>query len=160
MNCRARPAKVLGTALALSLTAALAACAAFRQLQFERPQVAFDTLEIVGFDIDGVSVVLWLEVTNPNDYDIQTTRIEAALELETTHFGSALWEDAVVLAAGSRTTVRIPAEFTWEGLGAGARALLERGSLAYQLETSLSLDTAFGRRNVKLTNRGEVPVRD
>jgi LEA14-like dessication related protein len=146
--------------LALSLATSLASCAALRQLHFERPSIAFDALEIVGLDIDGVSVVLWLEVFNPNDYDIRTTRIEADLDLEDTHFGSALWEDEVVLDAGSRTTVRIPAAFTWEGLGAGARALLGRGSLAYELETKLSLDTSFGHRSVRLTNRGEVPVQE
>jgi LEA14-like dessication related protein len=146
--------------LALLAVLSLTACATLRQLQFERPSVEFDALEIVGLDVEGVSVILWLEVFNPNDFDIRTTRIEADLDLEDTHFGSALWEGEEVLAAASRTTVRIPANFTWEGLGAGARALLGRGSLGYELETRLSLSTSFGIRSVKLTNRGEVPVRD
>ncbi|NIR43595.1 MAG: LEA type 2 family protein [Gemmatimonadetes bacterium] len=154
------PLRTASGVLALGLALSLAACASLRRLQFERPSVDLEALEIVGLDADGVNLVLWLDVFNPNGYDIRTTRIEADLDLEDTHFGNALWQDEIVLAAASHTDVRIPANFTWEGLGAGARALLQYGSLRYDLETRLSVNTSFGRRLVTLNKRGEVPVRD
>jgi len=144
---------------ALSLVL-LASCATLRQLQFETPTVELTTIEVTALSVSGGSLVLVLDVLNPNDYDIRTTWVEASLKLEDTHFGTAILEGDETLPAGSRTAVEIPAEFTWEGLGVGARALLQRGALRYDLETSLRVETTIGGRTVTLRNRGDVPIRD
>ena len=146
--------------LMLAATATLVSCATLRQLSFERPSVELDTVEIVGLGLDGVSLVLWLDVYNPNDYDIQTSRLDAALDLEGTHFGSATLHDNTSLAATSHTLVKVPASFSWEGVGAAARALLRRGTVGYDLETELRVQTSVGGRTVSLRHRGEVQVRD
>jgi LEA14-like dessication related protein len=138
----------------------LASCATLRQLQFETPTVELAAIEITGIGVSGGSLLLVLDVFNPNDYDIRTTWVEASLELDDTHFGTATLEGDETLLASSRTTVEIPAEFTWEGLGAGARALLQRGALHYDLETRLRVETPIAGRTVTLRNRGEVPIRD
>jgi LEA14-like dessication related protein len=138
----------------------LAACATLGQLRFEQPTVDLQAIEITGIGVSGGSLVLVLDVFNPNDYDIRTTWVEASLGLEDTHFGTAVLEGDEVLVASSRTLVEIPAEFTWEGVGAGARALLQRGALRYDLETKLRVETSIGGRTLTLRNRGEVPIRD
>jgi LEA14-like dessication related protein len=140
------------------LLALLASCATLRQLHFEQPTVALEAIEITGVGVSGGSLVLVLDVFNPNDYDIRTTWVEASLELEDTHFGTAVLEGDETLVAGSHTLVEIPAEFTWEGVGAGARALLQRGALRYDLETRLRVETSVGGRSMTLRNRGEVPI--
>jgi len=140
--------------LTLAVTASLFSCATLRHLSFEQPSVELDAVEIVGLDLDGVSLVLWLDVYNPNDYEIQTSRLDAALDLESTHFGSATLHDNTSLAAISHTLVKVPASFSWEGVGAAARALLRRGTVDYDLETSL------GARTVSLRHRGEAKVKD
>jgi LEA14-like dessication related protein len=139
-------------------TVLVCSCATLQQLRFEKPSLELETLEITGLGASGVSMVLWLDVFNPNDYDIRTTRVEADLDLEDTHFGSAMLEESVRLAASSHTTVRVPAEFSWEGIGAGARALLDRGAVNYALETKLRVDTSLGGRTLSFRNRGEVPI--
>ncbi|UCC81921.1 MAG: LEA type 2 family protein [Gemmatimonadota bacterium] len=138
----------------------LASCATLSQLQFDQPTVDLDAIEVTGVGVSGGSLVLVLDVFNPNDYDIRTTWVEASLDLEDTHFGTAVLEGDKTLVANSRTQVEIPAEFTWEGVGAGARALLGRGALRYDLETRLRVETSIGGRTVTLRNRGEVPIRD
>ncbi len=147
-----------GVLLVSSLLAC--SCATLQQLRFERPTLELEALEITSLGLSGVSLVLWLDVYNPNDYDIRTTRVDVALDLEETHFGSALLEESVRLAAAAHTRVRVPAEFTWEGVGAGARALLERGAVKYALETRLRVDTSVGGRTLSFRNRGEVPISD
>jgi LEA14-like dessication related protein len=142
------------------LAVLLASCATLKHLQFEQPTVDLKAIEIAGVGVSGGSLVLVLDVFNPNDYDIRTTWVEASLDLEDTHFGTAVLEGDETLVANSRTQVEIPAEFTWEGVGAGARALLGRGALRYNLETRLRVETSIGGRTVTLRNRGEVPVRD
>lgn len=144
----------------LLLTAILASCATLRQMSFERPTVELDAVEISGLDLDGVSLVLWLDVYNPNGYEIRTSRIETALDLEGTHFGSAALDGSVPLAAASHTIVKLPASFTWDGVGAAARALLSRGTVDYDLDTRLRVQTSLGQRDVSFRHRGEVQVRD
>lgn len=135
-------------------------CATLRQLSFERPTVELDMVEISGLDLDGVSLVLLLDVYNPNAYEIQTTRIEATLDLAGTHFGSAALDRSVPLPPASHTIVRLPASFTWEGAGAAARALLGRGTVNYDLDTRLRVQTSLGGQNVTFRHRGEVQVSD
>lgn len=142
----------------LLLCCLLSSCSLFRQLSFEEPSVRLTALGITEIGLSGVSVDLWLEVFNPNDYDIRTTWIEAELELEGTHFGTATYAEPVVLAAAANTEFKIPAEFSWEGIGAGARALLRSGSLNYELKTRLKVKTSLGSHTVSLGNRGEVEV--
>jgi LEA14-like dessication related protein len=151
----------LSRSLYAALLPALAAsCATLRQLHFERPTVELEAIEITWIDLSGGSLVLVLDVFNPNDFDIRTTRVEASLDLEETDFGKAILEGDETLLAGSHTLVEVPAEFTWEGVGAGARALLQRGTVRYDLESRLRIETSVGGRTVTLRHRGEVPVRD
>jgi LEA14-like dessication related protein len=138
----------------------MVSCATLRQLSFERPTVELDAVEISGLDLDGVGLVLWLDVFNPNEYEIQTTRVEAELDLEDTHFGTATLDESVPLAAASHTLVKLPASFTWEGVGAAARALLRRGTVNYDLDTRLRVQTSLGARTVSFRHRGEVQVKD
>jgi LEA14-like dessication related protein len=146
--------------LTLAAMATLFSCATLQQLSFEQPSVELDAVEIVGLDLDGVSLVLWLDVYNPNDYDIQTSRLDATLDLEGSHFGTATLHDNTSLAATSHTLVKVPASFSWEGVGAAARALLRRGTVDYDLETQLRVQTSLGARTVSLRHRGEVQVQD
>lgn len=138
----------------------VAGCATLRQLSFERPGVELDSIEITALGLDGVRLNLWLDVFNPNEYEIRTTRIDATLDLESTHFGSAVLDDGVTLAPSEHTRVSIPAEFAWEGIGAGIRSLVKSGSVRYVLNATLHIRTSIGRRTVDVERRGEVPVTD
>jgi LEA14-like dessication related protein len=138
----------------------VSSCAVFQQLRFEEPTVDLDSIEITGLGISGVSLNIWLDVFNPNDFQIGATRIEADLQLEETDFGSALLEEDVEIAPSSHTRVKVPARFTWDGIGTGVRALLVRGVVDYQLETNLRVKTSLGTRNMSFKSRGEVPISD
>ena len=151
---RYRPVVVI-LAMAISCS-----CAVFQQLRFEEPTVELDSVEITGLGFSGVSLTIWLDVFNPNDYQIGATRIEADLQLEDTHFGSALLEEDVEIAPSSHTRVRIPARFTWEGVGTGVRALLVRGVVDYELEAKLRVETSLGARDMSFQSRGEVSISD
>jgi hypothetical protein len=53
----------------------------------------------------------------------------------------------------------MPVRFTWSGVGAAARALLERQALNYGLTGTALLETPLGERRVQLKGKGEVPLR-
>jgi LEA14-like dessication related protein len=148
-----------GRACWLAVVAALSACATVsRALRFEEPQVHLQEIHVTGLGLTGGTLDLALDVFNPNDYRLRSTRLSVGIDLEDVHFGEALLERAVELPAGQHTLVTLPVTFEWAGVGAGARALLTRQGIRYGLTGTVGLDTPLGARDVKLRGTGEVPL--
>lgn len=103
---------------------------------------------------------LVLDVYNPNRYALRTTRMELGIDLEETHFGDARLDRALELPAQAHTDVQVPLSFTWEGVGAGARALITKGSVRYVLGGTVLASTPIGDRTVELASGGVVSIRD
>lgn len=135
-------------------------CALFRGFSFERPTVSLDTIQVVALDLRGGRLNLLLDVYNPNGYDLRGTGLEATLELEETRFGDVQLERDFLLPAKEQTFIEIPMSFTWEGVGAGARALLTRGEVAYDLATLIRARTPGGDRPVRFHLNGMVRLAD
>lgn len=144
----------------VAVSVALASCAVAKRLRFEAPDVQLAEVRVTGIGLSGGSLELDLDVFNPNAYELRSTRIAATVDLEGTHFGDAMLERAVALPAESHSTVEIPMRFTWEGVGAGARALLATGSVRYTLGGRLIVDTPVGAQGVSLRRSGTATMRD
>lgn len=134
----------------------MAACAGVPG--FERPTAELDAIQITGIGIMGGSLNLLLDVYNPNSYDLQTVRVDAGIDLEQSHFGDISVEKDVVLPSRQHAVVELPVSFTWAGVGAGARGLLERGSVQYSLDARVRLYTPVGEHTVGFRDAGVVPL--
>jgi LEA14-like dessication related protein len=141
------------------LGAQMTSCALGSRFRFEQPTIELQAVQITGIGLSGGSLILSLDAYNPNGYDLQTTRLSAALRLEDTHFGDATLDEFVVLGSKSHTIVDVPVRFTWEGVGVGARALLQTGTVNYTLDSQIGVDTPVGERTLDLRNAGVVPLR-
>jgi LEA14-like dessication related protein len=145
------------TLAALGTAALLAACARFT---FEQPTAALMAVELTGVGLQGGALNLQLDVHNPNAYDLRTTRIAVGLDLDGTHFGDVDLGHDVLLPAGQTSRVVLPLSFVWSGVGAGARALLGRGAVRYDLTGRLFVRTPIGERAVGIRVGGDVSLRD
>lgn len=145
----ARTLRLLAAGLALS------ACARFA---FQQPTARLVAVEVTGLDLQGGALNLQLDVHNPNAYDLRTTRIAVGLDLEGTHFGDVDLGRDVALPAGQTTRVQLPVAFAWTGVGAGARAMLGRGSVRYDLTGRLYLQTPIGEQQVAVRGGGDVSL--
>lgn len=152
--------KFVRLALIVVTASALGSCASLRRLAFEAPTIRLEAVEINSLGFSGGSLTLLIEVANPNAYDIRTTRVEATLDLEETHFGTASLEEAFVLHSDASTTVEVPVDFTWQGVGVAARALFERGSVSYALDSKFWIDVPPESRTLDFRTRGEVDLID
>jgi len=138
----------------------LAGCATLRHaLNFQEPQIALQEINITGLGLTGGTLDLILDVYNPNDYRLRSTRLEVGLDLEDKHFGDALLDRPLDLSPTNHSRVVVPVRFEWAGAGAGMRALLGRRSIRYTLGGAVLLDTPIGDRRVGLKGTGEVPLR-
>jgi len=138
----------------------VAGCATLRNaLNFQEPQIALQEINITGLGLTGGTLDLILDVYNPNDYRLRSTRLEVGLDLEGKHFGDALLDRPLDLSPTNHSRVVVPVRFEWAGVGAGMRALLGRQSIRYTLGGAVLLDTPIGDRRVGLKGTGEVPLR-
>jgi len=62
------------------------------------------------------------------------------------------------LSPTNHSRVVLPVRFEWAGLGAGAKGLVTRRSVAYAVTGRVSLDTPLGDKAVALTGKGNVPL--
>jgi len=142
------------------LAAAVAGCATLgRALRFEEPHIRLQEVHVTGLSFTGGTLDLKLDVFNPNDYRLRSTRLEVGIDLEDTHFGDALLEVPLELPSQQHSLITVPVRFEWAGLGAGARALLTRQTIRYGLTGVATLGTPLGDRRVQLRAGGDVPLR-
>jgi len=142
------------------LTVTLSACATLRNaLTFEKPQIELQEINVTGLGLSGGTLDLVFDVYNPNDYRLRSTRLEVGLELAGTDFGDALIDKPLDLSPVNHSRVTMPVRFTWSGVGAAARSLLESQELPYGITGAVLLDTPIGEKRVELKSNGTVPLR-
>ncbi len=152
---------MLGTARTIALLAVtVSGCATLRNaLQFEQPQVELQEINITGLGLSGGTMDLVFDVYNPNDYRLRSTRLEVGLELAGTYFGEALIDKPLDLSPENHSRVLMPVRFTWAGVGAAARSLLQSQELPYGVTGAVLVETPVGERRVELKSKGNVPLK-
>jgi LEA14-like dessication related protein len=139
---------------------AVSSCATLKNaLTFEKPQIELQEINVTGLGLSGGTLDLVFDVYNPNQYRLRSTRLEVDLELAGTDFGEALIDKPLDLSPENHSRVLMPVRFTWSGVGAAARSLLESQELPYGLTGAVLLDTPLGERRVQLSSKGNVPLR-
>jgi len=147
-------------ASAVVLSVAVLACATLRNaLTFESPQIELQEINVTGMGLSGGTLDLVFDVYNPNQYRLRSTRLEVGLELSSTDFGEALIDKPLDLSPQNHSRVVMPVRFTWAGVGAAARSLLQSQALPYGITGAVILDTPLGERRVQLQSKGNVPLR-
>ncbi len=157
---RARDAAIRSVQAGILLGAllALAACATLRRFRFVEPTVSLRTVQVTGLNLTGGSLRLWLDVENPNPYQLRGTEFQATVDLEGTPFGELLRTEPLAIAADTTTTVDVDLRFTWEGVGAAARGAFEKGNIDYVLRGRFKVGTPVDERWVGVERRGVVPL--
>jgi len=142
------------------LSVAIAGCATLRNaLNFEEPQMQLQEIHVTGMGLSGGTLDLVFDVYNPNQYRLRSTRLDVGLELASTDFGEALIDKPLDLSPQNHSRVVMPVRFTWAGVGAAARSLLQSQELPYGITGAVILDTPLGERRVQLKSNGKVPLR-
>lgn len=142
----------------LMLALGLWGCALAQQVRFQAPSAQLAGVSITGLGLSGGSLDLKLDVFNPNSYTLRSTRLQVGIDLENTPFGTAAIDRPLELAPAAHSEVRVPLTFTWSGVGAGARAMLGKGSVNYGLTGRILVNTPLGERSVDLRSSGTVAV--
>ena len=129
-------------ATAFALTAA--GCASLGKSAFASPKVTFQEMRLNGLGLTGGSLDVVLNVDNPNGFRLDATRMTYKLFIDTIAFGEGTVDQRLTVDEKSQTQVRIPVNFTYSGIGAAGRALLNTGTVPYRVQGDLTVATPVG----------------
>lgn len=150
---------IVGTA---ALTALLATACIPR---VEQPDVWLSAVRLVSLGISGGVLDVELGVYNPNDFVIRGGGLTYNLDFESPDgegwldLAEGSFQEDLRVEAGDTATVVVPVEFSYGGLGAAIRALLERGSFEYRVSGQIAVEEPVVR-DLRYRHTGTVTPND
>jgi LEA14-like dessication related protein len=133
----------IGAAIVTGLTVVAGACSSFGK-SFKEPVVTVKEFTITGLGVTGGSLDVVLQVYNPNGYKLDALSMTYRVDVDTTQVGEGELKDHFVVPSGDSSTVRMPVRFTYAGLGAAGRSLINSGTIDYRVRGDFTVATPLG----------------
>ncbi len=131
-------------AAAATALAILSSCATLGRAAFREPVVKLQNVAITGLGISGGNVDVVLSVYNPNAYNLSALSFTYNVDVESIRLGSGQLGQSFVVQQGDTTVVRLPVSFTYLGIGAAGRQLLQSGAVTYRVTGDFTVSTPIG----------------
>lgn len=134
---------------------------------FRQPAVSLETVRLGGLGLSGGTLLVDLQIINPNRFALNADQLTYALELRDPDeerdtswidFASGTHDVPFSVGAGDTAMVQIPIEFSYSGLGSAANSLLRSGTFAYRATGVVDLRTPLGGYDVPFRKRGTVTL--
>ena len=144
---------MLGAATAA--IAATAACSMLGKSAFQQPVVQLKDVAVQGLGLTGGQLAVKLNVYNPNGYRLDATRLSYAVNVgDNVQLANGILDRMFTVQSGDSTTVTIPVSFTYAGIGAAGRQLLNTGGVAYNVNGDVTVGTVVGNFTVPYSSTG------
>jgi len=142
-------------AAALLAVAAIAGCASLGLGGFKQPIVNFKDLKVRGLGLTGGSIDAYLNVYNPNGFNLDATRLTYKVTVgDNAELGTGALDSRFTVQNNDSTTIRIPIDFTYAGIGAAARQIMQSGSVPYNVAGDITVGTPLGNFTVPYSGTG------
>ena len=142
-------------AVAALVAFAIAGCATLGRAGFQQPVVNFKDLRVRGLGLSGGSIDAYLNVYNPNGYRLDATRLTYTVTVgDNAQLGTGALDSRFTVQNNDSTTVRIPIDFTYSGIGAAARQIMQSGSVPYNVRGDITVGTPVGNFTVPYSGTG------
>jgi LEA14-like dessication related protein len=139
----------------LVAVAAVSACASLGALGgFAEPIVTFKDLRVRGLGLTGGSLDAYINVYNPNGFKLDATRLTYNVKVGENELGTGALDSRFTVQDKDSTTVRIPIDFTYSGIGAAARQMMQSGAVPYTITGDVTVATPVGNFTRPYTGTG------
>jgi len=128
----------------MAMVFAVSACATLGRGIFQEPIVNFRDLRVRGLGLTGGSIDVFLNVYNPNQFRLDATRLSYRLLVGEDEIGVGALDQRFTVQDGDSTTVRIPIDFSYSGIGSVARQMMSRGAVDYRVMGDVTVATPLG----------------
>jgi LEA14-like dessication related protein len=134
---------------------AVAGCATLGLGGFKEPIVNFKDLRVRGLGLTGGSIDAYINVYNPNGFNLDATRLTYKVTVgDNAELGTGALDSRFTVQNNDSTTVRIPIDFTYAGIGAAARQMMQSGSVPYNVAGDITVGTPLGNFTVPYSGTG------
>jgi LEA14-like dessication related protein len=143
----------------LAALALLAGCGSIKE-----PEIEFQGLSLAGVGLGGGTVLVNLQIRNPNrmgftaedlDYELYLRNPSAAEgDSAWTRIATGRYDERVEVGSFDTRTFSIPVQFTFASLGSAGRQILQTGSVQYRATGSVDVKSGIGSRRVPFRKTG------
>lgn len=144
---------MLGAATAA--IAIVAGCSALGKQAFQQPIVHLQDVRLNGVGITGGNLDVKLSVYNPNGYRLDATRMTYNVLVGTdVQVATGALDSRFTVNTNDSTVVTVPVSFTYTGIGAAGRQLLNTGGVDYRVTGDVTVGTVVGNFTVPYSATG------
>jgi LEA14-like dessication related protein len=134
---------------------AMSACASLGAIGgFKEPIVSFKDVRVRGLGMSGGSLDAYLSIYNPNGFRLDATRLTYNMMVGQNQLGSGALNSGFTVQNGDSTTVRIPIDFTYAGIGSAAQQMMQSGAVPYTITGDVTVATPLGNYTRPYTGTG------
>ena len=139
----------------MAVLAVTAGCAALGKQSFAKPSVALRDVRLVGLGVAGGELEVVLAVANPNHYRIDANKITYHVFVsDSVPVANGTLDNRATVQADDSTIVKLPLSFTYAGLGAARREIMNSGVLNYKVTGDLVVGSVVGNFTVPFSTTG------
>ena len=142
---------------AVAASAALASgCAMLGRQAFKDPEVKLKDVRLLGLGVTGGQLNVDLEVYNPNHYRLDATKVHYTVNMagDSVKIADGVLDNRFTVDEGKSSVVTIPVSFTYAGLGAAGRSMLNTGGVNYHVIGDVAVGTPVGSFTVPFNTTG------
>jgi len=141
-------------AVMLVAVATMGACASLGSGVFQEPIVTFKDLKVRGLGISGGTLDAYVNVYNPNGFRLDATRLTYNVKVGQNQLGTGALDSRFTVQDKDSTTIRIPIDFTYAGIGAAGTQMMQQGSVPYTITGDVTVATPLGNFTRPYTGTG------
>ena len=133
----------------------VAGCSAIGRQAFQQPVVRLQDVRVNGVGLTGGNLDVRLSVYNPNGYRLDATRMTYnVLVGDSVQFATGQMDTEFTVSGKDSNIVTIPVNFTYSGIGAAGRQLLNTGGVNYRVAGDVVIGTMVGNFTVPYSSSG------
>ena len=144
---------MLGAATAA--IAVVAGCSALGKQAFQQPIVHLQDVRVNGVGLTGGNLDVKLSVYNPNGYRMDATRMTYNVIVgDSVRFATGTVDSRFTVNSNDSTIVTVPVSFTYSGIGAAGRQMINTGGVNYHVNGDVTVGTVVGNFTVPYSATG------
>ncbi|CAN5881592.1 hypothetical protein BH11GEM1_BH11GEM1_23310 [soil metagenome] len=144
---------MLGAATAV--IAVVAGCSTLGKQAFQQPVVHLQDVRVNGVGLTGGNLDVKLSVYNPNGYRMDATRMTYAVTIgDNVNLAAGAVDSRFTVNSNDSSVVTVPVSFTYSGIGAAGRQLLNTGGVNYHVTGDVTVGTVVGNFTVPYSATG------
>ena len=138
------------------LAATAIGCASVGRAVFREPVVTYKDAVITGLGLTGGSLEVVLSIYNPNSFRLDGTGLTYRIAVDSIPFGNGSLSEQFAVQQGDSTTVRLPLQFNYSGVGQAGRQLIQTGSVDYTVSGDITVGTPIGSFTRPYSGKGRL----